>query len=173
MTVLLSRRALLGVLALVGVSADARAAVASPADDIAALNSVLAIEHAVIYDLTVAGAQLGVTARREIRQRYDEHRVHRDELQDEVTRLGGRPLLTEPAYRLPGPVGGKSTMATIELVERAAASAYHEVIGVMQDARARKVCVESFVDEARHLALTRVATGDPLAAAGQPFVTGA
>jgi demethoxyubiquinone hydroxylase (CLK1/Coq7/Cat5 family) len=173
MTVLLSRRALLGVLAVVGVSPEARAAVATPADEIAALNAVLAIEHAVIYDLAVAGAQLGIAARREIRERYDEHRVHRDRLEDEVTRLGGRPAVTEPAYRLPGPVGGKSTMATIELVERAAASAYHVAIGALQDQQTRTVCVESFLDEARHLALTRLATGDPLAAAAQPFVTGA
>jgi demethoxyubiquinone hydroxylase (CLK1/Coq7/Cat5 family) len=171
-TVLLSRRALLGVLAAVGVSAEARVAVAAASDDVAALNAVLAVEHAVIYDLAVAGARLGVAARREIRERYDEHRVHRDRLRDEVLRLGGRPAVTKAAFRLPGPVGGAAALRTVELVERAAASAYHEVIGRLQDQAARRVCVAAFVDEARHLALARLARGARTATAADDFVRG-
>lgn len=171
MTAVLSRRELFGVLAALGVPSGAPAAAAGA--DVAALSQVLAVEHAVIYDLAVAGSQLGVEDRRAIRERYDEHRVHRDRLQDEIARLGGPPVLTRPAYRLPGPVGGKATMRTVELVERAAASAYHQAIGNVRDQQARKVCFTSFLDEARHLALTRLATTGRLATAAQPFVTGA
>lgn len=173
MTALLSRRALLAVLVAAGVPGVATTAFAAPADDVKLLNGLLAIEHAAIYDLAVLGGRLGVAARAELRLRYDEHRLHRDRLQAEVVRLGGEPVAAEPVYRLPGPVGGKATLRTAELVERAAASAYHQAIGGLEDRAARTLCVASLLDEARHLALARRASGVRTTAAADAFVTGA
>lgn len=173
MSGLLSRRALLAVMIAAGVPGVATAALAAPADDVELLNGVLAVEHAAIFDLTVVGARLGVAARSQVRARYDEHRLHRDRLQAEVVRLGGEPVASEPVYRLPGPVGGKATLRTAELIERAVASAYHQSISQLEDRAARTLCVASFIDEARHLALARQATGRSVPRSAQPFVTGA
>ncbi|MEP7055420.1 MAG: DUF4439 domain-containing protein [Actinomycetota bacterium] len=148
--------------ALAGVAA------ASDADDVVALNTLLATEHAVIYDLAAAGATLPAAARAAVLQHYDEHRSRRDALIVRIRELGGSPVAALAAYAEPAPavVGG----AEVVVVEAAALRAYHASITAVRDPRSRLLCAQAFVAESRHLALARSAVG--LAGAPTPFVTG-
>jgi hypothetical protein len=173
----LSRRSLLAaalVLPASAVVARTAYAVQEPADDAAVVNTLLAVEHAAVYDLAAVGAHLAVAARDRTRARYDEHRVHRDALIDEVSRLGGTPVVSEPAYRLPGPVSARSAPATLVLVEQAVVAAYHDALARISDPAARTLCAAYFVHEARHLAESRVnATTTFDVRLADAFVTGA
>jgi hypothetical protein len=171
-----SRRSLLAAaLGLPCVAAVTHAAYAAQEpDDAAVLNTVLAVEHAAIYDLAAVGAHLPIVERDETRARYDEHRVHRDALIDEVSRLGGTPAGSEPAYRLPGPVSAQSAPGTLVLVEQAVVAAYHEALGRLRDRAALTLCAAYFVHEARHLAESRVAATTTFdVRLADTFVTGA
>lgn len=141
---------------------------AAAIDDAAALNALLATEHAVIYDLAAAGATLPVPGRAMVLAHYDEHRARRDLLVQRIHALGGTPVAALPAYADPDPAAYGN--ADIVVVERAAVRAYHGAIAVVGDASARALCVPAFVAEARHLALALAATGR--AGAPSAFVTG-
>jgi hypothetical protein len=178
LSVPLSRRSLLAAaLVLPSVAVVARTAYAAqdPAEgDAAVVNTLLAVEHAAIYDLAAVGAHLPTVARDHTRARYDEHRVHRDELIDQVSRLGGTPAVSEPAYRLPGPVSAGSAPATLVLVEQAVVAAYHDALGRLRDPAALTLCAAYFVHEARHLAESRLgATKVVRVGLADAFVTGA
>jgi hypothetical protein len=144
-------------------------ALAADGDDVAALNTLLATEHAVIFDLATAGATLPAAARATVLQHYDEHRARRDELTRHIRRLGGAPVAALAAYA--DPAGAARGPAAVIAVEAAAVRAYHASIATVGDTDARVLCAQAFVTEARHLALARSAAG--LAGAPAAFVTGA
>lgn len=75
-----------------------------PGKALAAMQGVLAAEHAVVYGYGVAGARLRDGDRRRAQQRWNHHRARRDELIALVTGLGGGPEQAAPAYALPAPV---------------------------------------------------------------------
>jgi hypothetical protein len=166
----ITRRAVLraGTLAVVSPAGWPGRALAAATDDIGALNGLLAMEHAAIYDLAAAGATLTVPARAVVFGHYDQHRARRDLLEQHVRRLGGAPVAALAAYA--DPVAGPLGPAGVVAVEQACVQGYHAAVAVVADAGARELCSQAFVTEAAHLALARAATG----AAGAPvaFVTG-
>ena len=167
MTPRLTRRSVL----LAGIAVAAvrpSAAIATPRDDAAALNTVLAVEHAAIFDLAAAGATMPLAVRATVLRHYDEHRARRDTLTQRILALGGAPVAALPAYA--DPVSGPDGTADIVAVERASVRAYHAATGLLADAASRRLCATAFIDESRHLALARSAAGQ--AGAPGPFVTG-
>ncbi|MEO6712715.1 MAG: ferritin-like domain-containing protein [Mycobacteriales bacterium] len=143
-------------------------ALAAPADDVAALNALLAVEHAAIYDLAAAGGTLSLVTRAVVVRHYDEHRARRDVLTQRIRVLGGAPVAALPAYA--DPVLGPDGTADIVAVEAACVQAYHAAIGSVADQLSRRICATAFIDECRHLALAKSAGGQ--AGAPDPFVTG-
>jgi len=116
---------------------SASAASASAGQVAAALQSVLAAEHAAVYGYGVAGAQLGAAARNLALRDWTAHEMARDRLQTMLTSLGVRPVAAQAAYRLPFPVHG--TGAAISLagyLENQVAAAYLGVVA-LDDPRLR------------------------------------
>ena len=163
-----TRRTVLLCAAAVAVWRPAPGYAAGP-DDAKLLNTLLAIEHAVIYDLSAAGATLPIGRRAQVLTHYDEHRIRRDALTVRITALGGAPVAALAAYA--DPVAGANALADIETIERAGVQGYHGAITVVADTLARDLCAQAFIAECRHWALARAAAGLP----GAPvaFVTGA
>jgi hypothetical protein len=139
------------------------------AHDVALLNAVLTVEHAVVFGIATAGAQLPAAARTQALAYYDAHRRTRDALTERVFALGGSPAAALPAY---ADVVAASPAAAIVALERAAVRAYLDVIGGLHDKPARLLCVTAFGAEAVHLAEARRAAGVPPADAATAFVTG-
>lgn len=136
--------------------------------DVDALNAVLAVEHAAIFDLSAAGATLPLPARTPVLAHYDDHRRGRDALTARIRKLGGTPVAALPAYA--DPLAGGDAYQDIITVERAAVQAYAAAIAIVVDSAARTLCAEGFVAECRHLAKARAAAGQ--AGAPEAFVTG-
>lgn len=157
-----------GAAAAAAAGARVRPAAAADNGDTAALNTLLATEHAVVYDLATAGATLSLSARATVLRHYDEHRARRDALTARIRSLGGAPVAALAAYGDPAPTAAGA--AEIVAVEAAAVRAYHASIASVHDATARLLCAQAFVTESRHLALARAAAG--FAGAPTPFVTG-
>ncbi len=138
-------------------------------DDVALLNSVLTVEHAVVFGIATAGAQLPVGARARALAHYDSHRSRRDALTQRLLALGGSPVAALPAY---ADVAAASPAAAIVALERAAVRAFLDVIGGLRDKAARQLCVAAFAAEAVHLADARRAAGVSPPDATTAFVTG-
>ena len=74
------------------------------AAEVAALQEVLAAEHAVVYGYGVAGARMTGGPRQRAQQASKRHRTRRDELTLLVAGLGAEPEPTAATYSLPAPI---------------------------------------------------------------------
>lgn len=72
--------------------------------EVAALQEVLAAEHAVVYGYGVAGARMRGAPRRLAQQAWLGHRARRDELSALVVGLGAEAVPAAATYALPTPV---------------------------------------------------------------------
>lgn len=108
--------------------------------EVAALQDVLAAEHAAVYVLAVLGAQTSQSRQPSL---YDQvssafivHRIRRDELIATLEGLGAEPVAAEAAYRVPTDL---STSALIEAtalrIERGCAAAYAYAVANTTGAR--------------------------------------
>jgi hypothetical protein len=75
-------------------------------DDVAAMQTCLAAEHAAVYAYGLVGGRLaGLRAPSEVVRRtaesYEWHRAQRDALDQSIRDLGGEPVAAEPAYDVP------------------------------------------------------------------------
>lgn len=121
--------------------------------DVAALQEVLAAEHAIVYGYGVAGARLRGAPRRRAQTAWNGHRARRDELAGLVVGLGGEPEPAAATYTLPAPVESAEdarVLATL-LEERLAAVWADAVTALRGDLRDRAVdgLVEAAVAAAR------------------------
>ena len=139
------------------------------ADDVSLLNGVLAVEHAVVYGVETAGAQLPVAGRDRALSVHDAHRSRRDALTARIRALGGEPVAAAPAYAA---VTAATTADAIVELERAAVRAYLDAIGALRDPQSRRLCVTAFAAEAVHLTEARTSAGKPVQVATSAFVTG-
>jgi Domain of unknown function (DUF4439) len=95
-----------------------------------AVQQCLAAEHAAVYGYGVVGGVLADIAgagglRTYAQDCYSAHRARRDALIEFLTRSGQRPVAAHPAYRLPGPVVGRSgCTALARQIERRSAAVY-------------------------------------------------
>ena len=105
--------------------------------EVAALQKVLAAEHAVVFGYGVAGARLDGAARRQAQRSWNSHRAARDDLSARVAGLGGEPVAAAATYALPSPVRSAAdarTLATL-LEERLAAVWADAVLHLTGDLR--------------------------------------
>lgn len=97
---------------------------------VAALQAVLAAEHAVIYGYGVAGAHLNGAARRDAERGWTAHRARRDALQGRLSAAGAQPVPPAPAYALPAPVDSRrSARALLILLEERLAAVWADAVG--------------------------------------------
>lgn len=91
---------------------------------IAALQQVLADEHAAVYAYGVIGAHLTGTARARATGDWIAHQRARDSLEATLLRLGSRPAAAAVAYEMPGPVRTRreATAAALVIEDRIAAA---------------------------------------------------
>jgi hypothetical protein len=78
----------------------------SQTDDMTALQTCLAAEHAAVYAYGVIGGRLaGLRTGADVIQRADEsyewHRSQRDALDASIRKASGQPVAADPAYELP------------------------------------------------------------------------
>ncbi|TDD82614.1 DUF4439 domain-containing protein [Actinomadura darangshiensis] len=78
--------------------------------DAAAVQTVLAAEHAAVYGYGVLGARLSGTLRETAKDRWNAHRARRDEL---ISILSAEPVATATAYRLPVKVTSVNSAARL------------------------------------------------------------
>jgi hypothetical protein len=80
---------------------------------VAALQGVLAAEHAAVYGYGVVGAMLAGNEQADARADWTAHQVARDTLEAMLAKLGATPVAASPAYALPFPVTSASTAAKL------------------------------------------------------------
>jgi hypothetical protein len=109
--------------------------------EVAALQEVLAAEHAVVFGYGVAGARLDGAERRRAQRSWNGHRAARDELAAHVVALGGEPEAAAATYALPSPVGSAADARdlVVLLEERLAATWADAVTALAGDLRALAV----------------------------------
>lgn len=97
--------------------------------EVAALQDVLAGEHAAVYVLGVLGAQTSQSQQPTLYERvtaaFVVHRQRRDELIATLTGLGADPVAAEVAYRVPADLSSPARVEAAALrIERGCAAAY-------------------------------------------------
>src|SRR5439155_20857951 len=98
-------------------------------DPVPAMQGALAAEHAVIFGYAVAGAHLSGADLAAARAADTAHRDRRDALAAAVRSRGADPVSSEPAYRLPFPVTGRSAALRLAgIVEDGAAAAWRYLV---------------------------------------------
>jgi hypothetical protein len=110
--------------------------VTAPYDDVTALQTCLAAEHAAVYGYGAVGGRLaGTKATDDIVDRADQayewHRSQRDLLDHRLRDLGSDPIAAEPAYALPitpETVGQCERLA--RYVENRCSAAYAYAVGL-------------------------------------------
>lgn len=141
-------------------------------NEVQALQSCLAAEHADLFGYGVVGGVLAGVSAASGPQSYADacyvaHRTRRDRLTAVLAELGQTPVAAEPVYRLPGPVAGLSACEQLarQLERRTAAVYALAVANTVSDSRA--MAVDALTD----CAVREVAWGAPLNAfpgVGQP-----
>jgi hypothetical protein len=124
---------------------------ATPAagDPVAALNAGLAAEHAVVWGYAVVGAHAGDDLVARVREADAAHRTRRDAVVTLVTRAGGEPVATEPAYALPFPVTDRGSALRLAVrLEEGAAAAWRYAVGATDDVAARRAALTALTDAA-------------------------
>ncbi len=122
-----------------------------PRDAYAAL---LAEEHAAIHLYGLVGPRLPEPLRAAARAAYDDHRRHRDALQDLIRKAGGTPEPALLAYAVPGTLANPRKVA--ETIEDALAVRWHNAVRDVP-AKDRAFVATSLADETAHLATWRYA----------------
>ncbi|MFJ7074386.1 ferritin-like domain-containing protein [Streptomyces sp. NPDC098781] len=102
---------------------------------VAALQAVLAAEHAAVYGYGVVGGLIGEARRTEALAAYDAHRARRDALAREVRDLGAKPVAASAGYALPFPVPDSAAAVRLatELEDRLA-GVYSDLVRAAQGA---------------------------------------
>lgn len=98
---------------------------------VAALQGVLAAEHAAVYGYGVAGAMLAGGQQADARADWTAHQVARDTLEAMLTTLGATPVAASPAYALPFAVtDAKSAERLAATLEEGVTRAYLGLVAV-------------------------------------------
>jgi hypothetical protein len=120
--------------------------------EVAALQEVLAAEHAAVYVFGVLGGRAaGLTApalRAAIGTAYDVHLERRDQLTTMVTDAGAQPVAAEPAYALTRRLRSAEELSAAALhVERACLTTYGVLVAASTGA-SRRWAVGAMVETA-------------------------
>jgi threonine dehydrogenase-like Zn-dependent dehydrogenase len=135
------------------------------APGVAALQDVLAAEHAAVYGYGVVGAMLAGAAQSRARADWIAHQTSRDNLNALLTRLGATPVAASPAYQLPFPVtSAQSAEKLAATLEDGVTRAYLALVAVSDPA------LRAFAAAAMQSAATRALawSGTTVAFPGMP-----
>lgn len=131
------------------------------APDVAALQAVLAGEHAAVYAYGVVGGRSGERDQPLAWTGYEQHRARRDRLTGLLDAGGHRPVAAEVAYALPFRVDDRRDVHRLAaLIERRCAALYADVV-TATDGDVRRFAARALAD----CATTAVRWGHP----GEPF----
>ena len=101
--------------------------------DVAALQAMLAGEHAAIYAYGVAGAFMSGEVQREARAAHAGHLARRDRLAVQLDDAGKTPAAPAPIYGLPGPVTDPATaQALLTVVEERLTAVWADAVAVAE-----------------------------------------
>lgn len=122
----------------------------------AALQALLATEHAVIFGYGAVGAMLGGDARREALRAFDAHRARRDALGGLLRDRGVAPAAAASAYDLPALTTSAQALALAVRLEEGAATSARDVLGADPDPAARRAALSALTEAAVRAAGWRV-----------------
>ncbi len=162
---------------LAGNEALARAAKATPAQDVGILNVALGLEHEAInaYQL---GAQSGLLQKPVLDVAVlfqSHHKGHRDALVATIRNLGGTPVEEKPLTDYARALNAAALRNQTDILELAArlelgaTNAYLGVIPAFKDTGLAKVAARLAADETMHWSILSNALGKPLPAAALYF----
>jgi hypothetical protein len=112
-------------------------------NQIQALQSALAGEHAAQYGVGVAGGKLSGAKGQAAEELYEQHRKRRDKLAALITAAGEKPVAAAPAYELPLSVTNALSATTLILqIERRLAAVYGDLVETAEQTPVRALAVE-------------------------------
>ncbi len=137
----------------------------TPADttalDIATLNQALASEHEAIatYQMGADSKLLSTRVLRLMLQFQDHHKQHADLLASTVAQLGGQPETPMASYDFPLDMIKKQedVLRHIADLEQGAASAYLEIVPLLNNRNLAKTAASILGDETMHWSVLRIA----------------
>jgi hypothetical protein len=113
----------------------------------AALNTVLAGEHAVVWAYGALGPRLDEAGEEQARELLVVHERARDAVRAVVLGGGGTPVAAEPAYLLPAdPVDPATAAAIARGIEERLAAVYGDLVAATADAAVRTIGVTGLLD---------------------------
>jgi hypothetical protein len=133
---------------------------AKDASTAAALQDVLAAEHAAVWSYSLIVAFLPPELDKPATDGAEAHRTRRTEIEALLTAAGVRPVPAEPAYRTPQPVTDRASALELAVAaESDTAAAWHSVLERSNDAALRKAAVVALTDDTVRLARWRQLAG--------------
>ena len=127
---------------------------------VAALQDVLATEHAALWSYSLAVAFLDPARLGAARTDAAAHRELRAAVEATLTQVGQRPVSAQPAYTAPRPVVDAASAATLLVTaETDAAAAWRAVLERSADAVVRRAGLNALTDTARRCARWRAVVG--------------
>jgi hypothetical protein len=116
---------------------------------VAALQTALAAEHAVVWGYGVVGAHAGDALLPQVRDADEAHRTRRDATVALIVRYGGTPVATEPEYALPFPVTDRAGALRLAVhLEEGAAAAWRYAVAATDDVQVRRTALTALADAA-------------------------
>lgn len=131
--------------------------------EVAALQRVLAAEHAAVWGYGVVGGQLPGPAQQAAHSADSAHRGRRDTLSALLAARGATPVAAAPAYELPFPVTDAGAARRLAAhLEAGTAAAWHASLGALPAADLRRLAVAALTDAAsRGLQWRLTVPGEP------------
>lgn len=127
---------------------------------LAALQDVLATEHAALWSYALAVAFLGPDQATAARDDATAHRELRGAVEATLTQVGQRPVAAQPAYATPQPVVDAPSAATLlAAAETDAAAAWRSVLERGTDRGLRRAGMDALTDTTVRCARWRVVVG--------------
>jgi hypothetical protein len=127
---------------------------------VAALQDVLATEHAALWSYALAVAFLGPDRVAAARTDADAHRELRGAVEATLTNVGQRPVPAQPAYATPQPVvDGPSAATLLVTAETDAAAAWRSLLERGADRGLRRAALDALTDTAARCASWRAVIG--------------
>ncbi len=122
---------------------------AAGSSEVAALQRVLAAEHAAIWGYGVVGGQLPSSAQDAARQADRTHRLRRDTVNALLHSRGAVPAAAAPAYELPFPVTDPAAARRLAVhLEQGTAAGWHAALGYLTTPELRRLGVAALTDAA-------------------------
>jgi hypothetical protein len=127
---------------------------------VAALQDVLATEHAALWSYSLALAFLAPDHAAAARTDAAAHRKLRAAVEVTLTQVGQRPVSAQPAYATPQPVvDAKSAAALLVTAETDAAAAWRSLLERGADRTLRRAGLDALTDTATRCARWRAVVG--------------